>query len=105
MRRETLLGAGGSAHALGAMKGLEPGVDLLGQRAVGRNGHAFGLDIDVALEGARAFGIGHEHGGSPVVILVRGESDGVIGIAIAEKVDLIEFEVAILGWDRARRSG
>src|SRR4029077_8779114 len=97
LRRQTFLRSRSPAHSLSAMKGFEPGVDLLRQRAIRRNRHAFGLDIDVTFEGSRAFGVGHEHRGCPVAVLVRGKPNDMVGVASPEVVDLIEFDIAILG--------
>ena len=67
------------------------------QAAVGGDLYAVGVDVDVALEGARALGVGDEHGAGPVAVLVGGVADGVVGVAVAEEVDLVELELGVLG--------
>ena len=32
------------------------------------------------------------------MVFVRGKSDGVVGVAMAEEIDLIEFQFAVFGW-------
>src|ERR1017187_8503632 len=94
---KTPLGAGGSAHGFGLLIGLEPLVHLIGQGAVGRDLDAIVIDIDVTFEGAGSFGIGDQHGGGPVVVLVGGKADDVIGIAVAEEVDLVHLQFIVFG--------
>ena len=95
--RLALLDAGSAAHLLGLFEVSEPLVDLVGEAAVGGDLYAVGVDVDVALEGARAFGVGDEHGAGPVRVLMGGEADGVVGIAVAEEVDLVDFELGVFG--------
>src|ERR1700730_16559361 len=80
------------------MERLEPGINLLWHGAVRRNGHALGLNINVALKSARAFGVGHKHRRRPVMILVRGEPNRMVWIAVTEIVDLIELNVGVFRW-------
>ncbi len=89
--------AAAAAHLRRLVERLEPGVALLRQRAVGRNRHAFVIDVDVPLPRACALAVGDQHRGMPVAAFVRRQADDVVGIAPSEIVDLIEVEVAVLG--------
>src|ERR1035437_8380668 len=78
---------GWPAHLLGGFPGLEPGVDLLRQRAVRRHRDPAVLNVDVPFERSRAFGVRDGDRRHPVTVLVRREANRVVGIATAQEVD------------------
>lgn len=84
-------------HFLGFAKGLEPRVDLGRGAAIGRNLDSIVFDINVALKGAGALGVGNVDGGIPTVIFMAGKPDGNMRIAVAQEIDLVHFQIAVLG--------
>ena len=67
---------------------------------------AVGVDVDMPLERARALGVGDRRSRcAQSSVLVRGEADDVVRVAVPQEVDLVELELGVLASGRARRSG
>lgn len=96
LRDRPLLGAGASAHFLRLLIGLEPLVDLVGERAVGCNGMQPVVDVDVTFKGPGSLRVGDEHRGLPVVVLVRRVPDHMVGKPALEEIDLVQLQFVVL---------
>lgn len=76
-----LVGAA-TAYVLHPAIGLEPGTDLLGQRAVRRHLDSAGIDVDLRMQRSHALCIRDQHCRFPVGMLKGGEADHLAGMPI-----------------------